>query len=60
VENNLKKNGHKMAEKLSDAGIKSTVIPDTAIYAVMQRVHKAFLSKQQILILISLQALIRS
>jgi translation initiation factor 2B subunit (eIF-2B alpha/beta/delta family) len=34
-----------MAEKLAEAGIKTTVIPDTAIFAVIPRVHKAFLSK---------------
>lgn len=45
VENNLSKNGHDMAKKLADAQIKTTLIPDTAIYAVMHRVHKAFISK---------------
>lgn len=34
-----------MAEKLEEAKIKTTVIPDTAIYAIMTRVHKAFISK---------------
>jgi len=34
-----------MAKKLADAQIKTTLIPDTAIYAVMHRVHKAFISK---------------
>jgi len=45
VENNLSKNGHEMAKKLTDAKIKTTLVPDTAVYAVMHRVHKAFISK---------------
>lgn len=45
VENNIGKNGHEMAKKLAEAKIKTTLIPDTAIYAVMHRVHKAFVSK---------------
>jgi len=44
VENNLSKNGHEMAKKLTEAKIKTTLIPDTAVYAVMHRVHKAFIS----------------
>jgi translation initiation factor 2B subunit (eIF-2B alpha/beta/delta family) len=32
--------GHQMARKLSDAGIQSTLITDSAVYAMMARVNK--------------------
>jgi translation initiation factor 2B subunit (eIF-2B alpha/beta/delta family) len=50
VENNLTKCGHKMAEKLAEKKIKTTVIPDTAIFAFMPRVHKAFFSSLKLIL----------
>lgn len=32
--------GHLMAKKLSDAGIQTTLIPDSAVFAMMARAHK--------------------
>jgi len=49
AESNLQKNGHKMAEKLSEQKIKCTVIPDTAIYAIMPRIHKVLVSCNSIM-----------
>lgn len=32
--------GHLMAKKLSNAGIQTTLIPDSAVFAMMARAHK--------------------
>lgn len=33
--------GHKMARKLADAGVQTTLIADSAVFAMMARVNKA-------------------
>jgi translation initiation factor eIF-2B subunit beta len=41
--------GHKMAQKLAASGIETTLIPDSAIFAVMSRVNKVVLGTHAIL-----------
>ena len=45
MEDTLTKGGHKMTKRLADNNINTILIPDTAIYAVMPRVNKAFLGR---------------
>jgi translation initiation factor eIF-2B subunit beta len=42
-------NGHLMAKNLAAAGVKTTVIPDSAIYAMMSRVNKVLLGPYAVL-----------
>ena len=43
ISNRCSYDGHEMAAELSKTGIETTVVTDSAIYAVMSRVNKVIL-----------------